>query len=91
MNRMSDLISRKAAIDVLSVEKEILSRVLDDMDVVGAEREKYSWGLELIESYINDIEELPPEPDWEEMLVICDNCGHAIRVKRLERRTDEAN
>lgn len=25
------------------------------------------------------------EPDWNEMLVICDNCGHAIRVKRVEQ------
>lgn len=24
------------------------------------------------------------EPDWNEMLVICDNCGHAIHVKRLQ-------
>lgn len=24
------------------------------------------------------------EPDWNELLVICDNCGHAIRVKRGE-------
>lgn len=22
------------------------------------------------------------QPEWEEFLVICDNCGHAIRVKR---------
>ena len=57
---MKDLIERQTAIDVLSLGKELLSRVLDDMDVVGADREKYSWGLELIESYINDIEELPP-------------------------------
>jgi hypothetical protein len=28
------------------------------------------------------------EPDWEEMLVICDNCGHAIRVKKAERRKE---
>ena len=62
-----DLISRQAAIDVLSLGKEILSRVLDDMDVVGTEREKYSWGLKLIESNIKDIEELPsaqPEQRW---------------------------
>ena len=25
------------------------------------------------------------QPDWEEMTVICDNCGHVIRVKRAER------
>ena len=39
----------------------MLSRVLDDTDdVVGCEREKYSWGLGLIEAYINDMKELPP-------------------------------
>ena len=62
---MSDLIDRQSAIDMLSLGKEILSRVLDDIDVVGTDREKYSWGLELIESNIKDIEELlsaQPEP-----------------------------
>lgn len=64
---VKDLISKQAAIDALSVGKELLSRVLDDMDVVGADREKYSWGLGLIEAYIKDIEELPsaqPELQW---------------------------
>jgi hypothetical protein len=56
---MDDLISRQNAIDVLRIEEELLRRVLDDMDVVGQDREKYSWGLGLIESYISDIEELP--------------------------------
>ena len=54
-----DTISRAAVIDTLLLGKEILSRVLDDMDVVGTDREKYSWGLGLIESTIKDIEELP--------------------------------
>jgi len=57
---MNDLISRQAAIDTLSVGKKALSRVLDEIDVVGTEREKYSWGLGLIEAAIKDIEELPP-------------------------------
>jgi hypothetical protein len=64
---VGDTISRQEAIDVLLLGKEMLSRVLDDMDVVGTDREKYSWGLGLIESYINDIKELPPaqpEPQW---------------------------
>lgn len=61
---MSDLISRQAAIDVLSLGKEILSRVLDDIDVVGTDREKYSWGLRLIESNIEDIKELPSAQQW---------------------------
>ena len=56
---MDDLISRQDAIDVLRFEEELLKRVLDDMDVVGQDREKYSWGLGLIEAYISDIEELP--------------------------------
>lgn len=61
---MSDLISRQEAIDVLRIGEELLNRVLDDMDVVGQDREKYSWGLGLIESYISDIEELPSaEPE----------------------------
>ena len=82
-----DVINRQDAINVLSLGKEILSRVLDDMDVVGTLREKYLWGLELIESYIKDIEELPPaHADWEEMVMICDNCGHAIHVKKMERK-----
>ncbi len=57
---MDDSISRQSAIDVLSFGKEVLNRVLDDTDVVGAEREKYSWGLGLIESTIKDLKELPP-------------------------------
>ncbi len=60
-----DCISRQAAIDVLDVGADLLRRVLDDMDVVGVEREKYKWGLGLIESYISDMNELPsaqPEP-----------------------------
>lgn len=59
-----DLIDRQAAIEVLDVGAELLRRVLDETDVVGAEREKYKWGLGLIESYIADMEELPSaQPD----------------------------
>lgn len=57
--RAMGLIERNAAIDLLNVGAELLKRVLDDADVVGAEREKYEWGLGLIESYISDIKELP--------------------------------
>ena len=54
------LIEREAAIDVLDTNAELLKRVLDDTDVVGVERAKYEWGLDLIESYITDMKELPP-------------------------------
>ncbi len=68
---MKDLIERQAAIDILSLGKEILSRVLDDIDVVGTDREKYSWGLGLIEECIKDIEELPStQPE----IVRCKDC-----------------
>jgi len=55
-----DAINRQAVIDVINVGAELLKRVLDDADVVGVERAKYEWGLNLIESYISDIKELPP-------------------------------
>lgn len=63
---MNDLINRQEAVDILELGAEILRRVLDDMDVVGIDREKYSYGLKLIESNIEDIKELPsaqPELD----------------------------
>lgn len=57
---MNDLISRQAAIDELNVSAELLRRVLDDADIVGAVRAKYEWGLELIELHISVMKELPP-------------------------------
>lgn len=57
--KMVDLINRQEAIDILELGAEILRRVLDDMEVVGIDREKYSYGLKLIESNIEDIKELP--------------------------------
>ena len=81
-----DCICRQAAIDVLNDGAELLRRVLDDMDVVGVEREKYEWGLGLIESYISDMEELPSaEPKRKRAYLInpnpygeCSECGQLI-------------
>jgi len=71
VKRVSDLIDRQDAIDTLLTGKEFLMRVLDDADVVGQDREKYSWGLGLIESCINDIEELTSaEPE----IIRCKDC-----------------
>ena len=61
---MSDLISRQAAIDVLETDAEMLKRVLDDTDIVGSERDKFAWGLGLIESCIDDMKELPSAQQW---------------------------
>lgn len=57
---VGDMISRQEAINTLNVGAELLRRVLDDTNIVGAERAKYEWGLGLIESYISDMKELPP-------------------------------
>lgn len=70
---MSDLIDRQAAIDSLDVGAELLRRVLDDTDIVGVEREKYEWGLGLIESCILDMKELPSaQPE----IIRCKDCKH---------------
>lgn len=54
-----DCISRQAAIDVVDGGAELIRRVLDNMDVVCGERSKFAWGLGLLESCINDLNELP--------------------------------
>jgi len=74
---MRVLIDKQDAIDTLSVGKEILNRVLDETDVVGTEREKFSFGLGLIESAIKDIEELPsakPDLPIKEKCAYCPHC-----------------
>ena len=86
---MDDLISRQAAIDALSVGKKALSRVLDEIDVVGTDREKYLWGLGLIESSIKDIEELPsaqPEQRTEERTEThsCDSIDRQAAIDALK-------
>lgn len=66
-----DMISRQAAIDVLLIGKEFMNRALDEMDIVGDEREQYEWGLGLIESYIDDVEQLPSaQPE----IIRCKEC-----------------
>lgn len=60
----SDLIYRQAAIDLLERYAEMLRRVLDDTDVVRNERDKFEWGLGVIESLMSDMKELPSaEPE----------------------------
>lgn len=56
---MNDLISRQAVIDSFEAYAEMLRIVLDNTDIVGNEREKFAWGLKLIESFISDMKELP--------------------------------
>lgn len=75
---MDDMISRKASIEALNDNAELLRRALDNTDIIGAERAKYEWGLGLIESCISDMEELPSaQPERK--------TGHWIKTARWGR------
>lgn len=77
---MSDLIDRQAAIYLLEHEIELSNRALDFAELVGTEREKFSWGLGLLESIAEDIKQLPSaEPD---------SYGHYPKMKQLEPPAD---
>ena len=65
---MSDSISRKAAIDAM------------------CELMRHWFGCnpkDEIKEIKRELDKLPAaQPDWNEMIVICDCCGHAIHVQR---------
>ena len=93
MNKSDDLIDRQAAIDALNDDAELLRRVLDDTDIVGAERAKYEWGLGLIESHISDIKDLPAaQPErktghWNKIspagIYECSKCGKNVMTSDI--------
>jgi len=56
---MNGLVYKSAVIDILNGGAELLRHTLEKVDIIGAEREKYEWGLGLIEACIYDIKELP--------------------------------
>ena len=58
-NSTDDLIRRRAALEVLETSADLIRRALDCTDLVGAERDKFEWGLGLIEPLIYDMESLP--------------------------------
>ena len=61
MTKDHDLIYRQAALELLETSADLIRRALDCMDLVGAERDKFEWGLGLIEPLIYDMESLPSE------------------------------
>ena len=83
-----ELISRKAAID--AVHKTIFKFfdiVEDDSESPITYQDERL--LELNKSITQQIKALPSaQSEWEELLVICDVCGHAIRVKRHQGDSD---
>lgn len=85
MINTNDLIRRGDAIDTLNEDAELLRRVLDNTDLVGAERAKYEWGLGLVESHIADMEDLPPaEP--EPIKVSVDHIMTEEELKELKQK-----
>lgn len=67
---MDGLINRQAAIDIL-----------DDYQVMveNGEEKPYAWAR----LRMSELPSAQPEPDWTEIMVVCDNCGHIIHVKRV--------
>ena len=65
-----DAVSRQAAIDIL-----------DDYQVMveNGEEKPYAWAR----LRMSELPSAQPEPDWTEIMVVCDNCGHIIHVKRV--------
>ena len=39
-------------------------------------------GISIAIGMVCDASTIEPESDWNEIMVICDNCGHAIHAKR---------
>lgn len=64
----------------------LLKKIEDDAEfyLVGDDENSKAVGSALLD-VMEQINAMPTiEPDWNELLVICDNCGHAIRFKRVE-------
>ena len=60
-------------IDGLLTVADVIGAIISDLDGTGLDGFKNAPTI---------------EPDWNEMLVICDCCGHVIRVKRLQGEND---
>ena len=72
---MSDLIDRQAALKYIEkIRQDAL--MMDDIQ----EASIVMTGTFLCEEAVRN--QPPAQPDWNEMVVICDCCGHAIQVKR---------
>jgi hypothetical protein len=57
---MNDLIKRRDVLEDIEEDADRLRTVLDEMDLVGIEREKFGYGLGLLEALIDDVKQMPP-------------------------------
>lgn len=72
-----DAIDRQAAITAIQAAYA---------DTEGGDDKYAVWKNIGLTNALHIMQDLPSaQPEWNEMLVICDNCGHAIHVKRSDR------
>lgn len=93
---MNDTISRQAAIDALwkalydyedRTEKQFMES--DELDI-GDWIQHRIFVQNMSDIDRQTILNLPSvQPDWDEMLITCDCCGHAIHVKRIDAEKRE--
>lgn len=83
-----DCISRQEAIDTLDYGAELIKHALDELSIVGSEREKFTWGLGLLESYIDDLKVLPSVTPKTKQEPSGDCISRAELKKRLQEHHD---
>lgn len=76
-----DLIFKKDAIDaILSLQRWVIDNNGEFQPV-----DAQTMSMIDPDDAVSAIEDLPSaQPDWNEMMVMCDCCGHAIHVKRID-------
>ena len=76
---MNGLIDINAVIRMLNTMDRYTSEELTlcDTDKTFPKNEVF-----IVDDVYEGLDLLPSEPDWDEIMVICDNCGHAIHAKR---------
>jgi hypothetical protein len=79
---MDDLIKRCDVLENIDESADLLRTVLDEMDLVGIEREKFGYGLGLLEALIDDIKQMPSAESEITRCKDCKNSEHWYRDRR---------
>ena len=80
---MNDLISREELLN-RTIKNPLHSPYITERDVLDCPPAQPKDNCEYwdSESSFCALHRPSAQPEWEELLVICDNCGHAIHVKQ---------